>query len=423
MSPSHPEALRAGLRQLLVLRCIALAGQATAIAACTRLGVDLPVAAMVGVLAVLAALNVLAALRLRSARPVAVADLATHIAVDLSGFTVLLFLAGGTTNPFTALYVLHGVLMALLLPPRLALAGVAAVLALYVALGRLSVPMLDTAGAPLDPGLLAHGEAIAFALAAAVTAWFVARVVAELRRQDGLLAKAAQRAQRDEAVLRVGALAAGAAHELSTPLTTMAVLAGEIGMHARSPQLQRDAEVLSDQIRICRETIAGLLAAAGHAGALDGGRERLDRFLESVAARCRAARPEARITCEFDAATPAAEIFAEQGLRQALLALLNNAVDESPGDVRLACARRDDELRISVSDRGPGLPATGLDKLGRAVFTTKPRGQGAGIGLLLATRTVERLGGTLGWTPRSGGGMCAEVVLPWQALSLAKEAA
>jgi len=213
-------------------------------------------------------------------------------------------------------------------------------------------------------------------------------------------------------------LAAGAAHELSTPLTTLAVVAGEVGLHANTPELERDAAILAGQVAICRETIAGMLSAAGHAGAVGGGRERLDHFIESIAGRCRTTRPEARIVCEIDPAISHAQIFAEQGLRQALLALLNNAVDVSPGDVRLAGLRHADVLRLSVCDRGTGLPHAELDHVGRAVFTTKPRGEGAGLGLVLARRAVERLGGTLGWERRPGGGMLAVIALPWQALSL-----
>jgi two-component system sensor histidine kinase RegB len=220
----------------------------------------------------------------------------------------------------------------------------------------------------------------------------------------------------------VGALAAGAAHELATPLTTMAVVAGEIVLQAGTPELKRDAEVLAGQIGICRETIGNMMAAAGHAGAVGGGRERLERFLESIAARCRATRPEANIVCAWDAGLSTSEIFAEQSLRQALLAVLNNAVDASPEDVRFTGMRHEGELRLSIADRGQGLPEGEIDKLGRRVFTTKPRGQGAGLGLVLAVRAVERLGGTLGWKKRPDGGTCAEIVLPWNALSLEERA-
>jgi signal transduction histidine kinase len=102
----------------------------------------------------------------------------------------------------------------------------------------------------------------------------------------------------------------------------------------------------------------------------------------------------------------------------ALLALLNNAVDASPKDVRFAGYREGDALRLSIADRGSGLPAGDQGKLGRTFFTTKPPGKGTGLGVVLASRAVERLGGTLRWENRSGGGTRVEVMLPLASLSL-----
>ncbi len=414
--------MRASIRQLMALRWIAISGQAIAIAVAWNLGALLPLEPMVSVVAALVALNLVTLARLRGPREPGNAELAAHLGADFAAFTALLYFAGGASNPFSALFVLHGLLMALLLPGLAAAAGASAVVVSYVALGYAFVPMRTASGEGVDPVLLSVGNAMAIALTVGITAWFVARIVATLREHDRQLALAAQQALRDEAVLRVGDLAAGAAHELATPLTTLSVVANEIAARARTGSLKADAATLVAQVAICRETVTKLLAAAGQAGASGGGRERLDWFVESIASRCRVMRPEAHIVCEWDAAPTAAEIFAEQGLRQALLALVNNAVDASPGDVRIGVVRRGNELRISVVDRGHGVADDAIDKLGRAVFTTKPRGQGAGLGLVLARRAVERLGGTLGWTKRSGGGLCAEVVLPWHALSLAKAA-
>ena len=415
-------ALGASVRQLMILRWIAAGGQTLAIATCAALGVRLPLAAMASVIAVLVALNLITASRLQGRGEPSHAEVAAHLAIDLAAFSALLYFADGAANPFSALFVLHAVLMALLLPPLAAATGAAVVVACFVALSHAGVALEMEGGGPVPLQLQELGRVIAFALTTGVSAWFVLRIVATLREHDRLLAEAERKALRDDAVLRVGALAAGAAHELSTPLTTMAVVAGEIDLHADTPDLKRDAAVLLGQVAICRETITNMLAAAGHAGAVGGGRESLSRFLESIAERCRTTRPEARIVCEPDPTQPDAEIFAEEGLRQALLVLLNNAVDVSPEHVRLAGLRNGNALRLSISDRGNGLPDTEIERLGRAVFTTKPRGEGAGLGLVLARRAVERLGGTLGWERRAGGGMRAVITLPWEVLSLGAKA-
>jgi two-component system sensor histidine kinase RegB len=290
-----------------------------------------------------------------------------------------------------------------------------------LALTRFYLPLELATGDSLPADLRTLGWRLSFALIAGVVAWFVVRIVAMLREHERRLHQAAQQALRDEAVLRVGALAAGAAHELATPLTTMAVIADDIARAADSPSLRRDSATLTSQIGICRETIANLMAAAGHAHAVGGGRERLDRFLESIATRCRTMHPEANIICDWNGISTAPEILGEQALKQALLALLNNAVDASPKEVHFVGRLDANALRLSIADRGGGLPGAELAKLGRTFFTTKPPGQGAGIGLVVAARAIERLRGTLRWENRLDGGMRADVTLPLDSLRINAE--
>ena len=413
-----PPALKASVRQLMILRSIAVCGQVGAIVTAGLLGVALPLTAMACVVAALILLNALTWLRLRSSREASHAEISAHLGFDLASLTLLLYLSGGTNNPFSLLFVLHAVLMALLLPLPWAAAGALVVIACFVLLTGVHLPLALSGGEPLPAGLYAFGQWLSFTLTAGITAWFVVRIAATLREHDRMLNEAVQRALRDEAVLRVGALAAGAAHELATPLTTIAVSAEEIRRNAESPGVRHDADVLVSQIGIVREMIANLLAAGDHAHSVSGGRERLDVFLESIVDRCRTMQPEASIVCNWDQISPAPEIFAEQALRQALLALLCNAVDASPNDVEF-CGRRDGSiLRLAIADRGSGLPTADLDRLGRSFFTTKLPGEGAGLGLVLATRAIERLGGALFWKNRAGGGTVVEVEIPLDALTL-----
>jgi two-component system sensor histidine kinase RegB len=235
------------------------------------------------------------------------------------------------------------------------------------------------------------------------------------------LAEARQKAIADEAVVRVGTLAAGAAHELGTPLATMAVVVGEMQrqLHtAPAGATAQDVEILAAQIDACRRTLSGLLAAAGQSRAEGGGREPLDRFIVSVVARCRAANPGAAIECRCEGIEPAPEIFVERTLQQAFLNLLDNAVYASPQAVAADASWNEDELRFTVCDRGDGIPADVLPRLGKELFTTKPAGKGNGLGLVLAATTVGRLGGSIRWRNRPEGGACADVLLPLRALTV-----
>jgi two-component system, sensor histidine kinase RegB len=415
-----PPALLASVRQLMILRAIAVSGQVAAIAVSTALGVTLPLLPLIAVIVLLVALNVLTWFRLKRPSSASHYEIAGYLAFDLAAFTVLLFLSGGATNPFSLFFVLHAVLGALLLPPIPAAIGTLLVLACFSFVARFNVPLRLSSGEPLTPGLLAFGHWLGLALTAAVVAWFVVRIVAALRENDRLLREATQKAQNDETILRLGALAAGAAHELATPITTMNVVASEMGREANTPSLQRDVGILMAQIEACRQTISNLMAAAGHSRAEGGGRERLDAFLGSIAERLRTMRPEVNLICRWDEESPVTEIFAEQSLQQAILALLNNATDASPHDVQMTASWNADTLRVSIGDRGAGLPSGNLDKLGRVFFTTKPPGKGIGLGLVLASNAIKHMGGTLRWQSRSGGGTQADIVLPLGTLKLAE---
>jgi two-component system sensor histidine kinase RegB len=116
--------------------------------------------------------------------------------------------------------------------------------------------------------------------------------------------------------------------------------------------------------------------------------------------------------------TPGPEIFTDQSLQQAILILLNNAADASPDHVDVDGRWDADWLVVAVSDRGSGVAAGNLEKLGRTFFTTKQPGKGTGLGLVLAASTVARLGGTIGWSNRPGGGLSAEIRLPLRGLEV-----
>jgi two-component system sensor histidine kinase RegB len=275
-----------------------------------------------------------------------------------------------------------------------------------------SEPLRRADGQPLPDMLVAVGVSVGFALTAVVIAWFLHRIVATLRDHDRLLQEAARRALNDEAVLRIGTLAAGAAHELGTPLTSMAVVVGEMRRSADTPARQRDAAILAQQIDACRDALSNLRAAAGHAQAGGGGRENLAHFLASIVAAFRAMRPDVPLEASWDGVTPAPEILADQSLRQAILILLNNAADASPHHVEIEARWDPESVRVTVADHGTGVPLGSLEKLGRSFFTTKPPGHGTGLGLVLTASTVSRLGGTVEWSNRAGGGLAAQMRLP-----------
>lgn len=186
------------------LRTLAIAGQAVAIGAAMVLDVVLPAAAMVVIVVALAGFNGAALWRLRRRRVATIGEVGLALGLDLAAFTALIVLSGGVANPFHLLFVLHAVLVALLLPPGLALAGTALVLAGYALAHQFGQPLLVSGGHPLPASLGWLGDVLAFLITIVVTAGFIARLVGVLRAQQRLLHDAAERAHRDEMVVRIG---------------------------------------------------------------------------------------------------------------------------------------------------------------------------------------------------------------------------
>jgi two-component system sensor histidine kinase RegB len=252
---------------------------------------------------------------------------------------------------------------------------------------------------------------VTFAASAALIAYFVAAISGPSRKHERNLD--------NESLVRIGALAAGAAHELRSPLTTMAVLVDEMALHQDADErgkLAEDLRILSGQIEACRGILCALVAYGQNALVNDRRVEPVDAFLHESVAKWRRLRPSAKLEFRWTDVQPAARIRTDGGLRQALLSLLNNAADASPQAVEMDCACDSGNLSILIEDRGPGIPSELRDMLGKPFFTTK-RDQGAGIGLLLAKTAIDSAGGSLTLCNRRGGGACAEVMLPLEAAS------
>ncbi|MBK8687879.1 MAG: HAMP domain-containing histidine kinase [Betaproteobacteria bacterium] len=404
------------LRQILRLRTVANVAQLAAIGVAHAAGVALPLGPMVAVIAVLIAVSVWTWRRLAVGAPFRAAEVPAQILLDLFAFSLLLGASGGAGNPFVLFFLLHVVVAALLLPSRLAAGCAALVVLTAAATAAVAPPLRLVDGGPPPADLIAVGYGLSFTLTTAVLTWVIVGAVAAFRVQQQLLESAAQKSVNDAALLHMGTLAAGAAHEMGTPLATMAVIVGELRREPPTPAVAQDAEILAAQIRACRDALAQFASAAGYLRAEGGGRQRVDAFLAATADGFAAARRDVVLERQWEGQRPAPEIFTDQMLKQAILILLNNAGDVSPHHVGFGARWDASTLWVSISDRGPGFTETQLQKLGRVFFTTKAPGKGTGLGLVLATSAVSRLGGTIRWTNRTDGGALAEMQVPLEQL-------
>jgi two-component system sensor histidine kinase RegB len=411
MSP--PSSAAINLRRLAVVRTIAVAGQGAAVwVAVTRLGMPLPLDPLVAILAAMVVVTAATWLRPRLAAPVREAELFAQLVLDVAALSALLYFSGGATNPFVTLYLLPLAFAAAALPAAYTWAMAALATACYTLLFFRHVPLPPSHAH--DFGLHVLGMWFGFVVSAALIAGFAVRMSATVRSRDRLAAEMRERGIREERVLALGTLAAGAAHELGTPLSTMAVLVKDLAPDR--PVSAERLEILRAQIARCKEILGSLSASAGAVRAEGGGAEALDRWLEALVDKWRVVRPGIDVRARFTGTSPAPRIVADQTLAQAIVNILNNAADASPQAVEIDGYWNDERLALEIGDRGPGLDPRIQSEVGHAPVTTKDGERGLGLGLFLAYTALSRFGGTVRLANREGGGVLCRVELPLAAL-------
>jgi two-component system sensor histidine kinase RegB len=399
------------LHRLLTLRWVAVAAELSLVLATRRwLGSGPPLEPVLAICAAQLGLNLASMARWPRAAPLGEGRLLAQLLLDVAALTGIAYLSGGATNPLISLYLLWIAAAAAMLEAH------AAWILAMVCIGAYS--MVNFMHAELhihDPeqALEAHlvGMWAVFVFSAVTICWSVIRLTAAVRRRDAELAGAREAALRNERVVALGNLAAGAAHELGTPLATMTVLAGEM-LHdpALPAALRPDLELLRSQLGECKRIITQLAAQAGTSRAEAVSRTTIDAWLEQLLQRWRVQRPVVEPRVSLAGARPGPAVTMDATLGQALLNLFNNAADASPGQVDIEAQWSQDRLDLRVQDRGRGIPAAVLPSLGREPVPA--RGEGLGMGLMLACTAIERSGGELEFGAREGGGTVAHVRLP-----------
>jgi two-component system, sensor histidine kinase RegB len=342
--------------------------------------------------------------------------IACVVATDFGLLTVLLALSGGPNNPFSVLYLVEVTLAAVMLAPRrtwvlmgLALACFGMLFATprfawFAAHGLSHEQMMD---------LHIRGMWVAFGVAAAFIVVFVQRVTRALAERDRELASARNHAVRQERLASLATLAAGAAHELSTPLSTIAVVAHELERQlAEAPEAAADARLIRDEVERCRETLSRMATDAGAPSGEGQGHEPLSRVVDEALAGL-AGREQVRVEAHGNLARRV-PLLPLRALGRSAQALVRNALQASPAgeEVLLRVEATQRLLRLEVRDHGSGIPPEVLRRVGEPFFTTRQPGAGMGLGVFLARSLSEQLGGSFSLTSEPGSGTRAVVQVP-----------
>jgi two-component system sensor histidine kinase RegB len=335
------------------------------------------------------------------------------LALDTLCLTALLALTGGPANPFSLLYLVQITLSAVVLSK-----------AWTWGLGILSVAcfaFLFWAHAPLEAfeghhtmqGFSTHlvGMWVAFAAAALLITIFIGRVSEVLREKEQEVLLLQDQLARHERLASIVTLAAGAAHELGTPLATIAIASREMEA-SEDAGIAEDARLIRSEVERCSRILQRMSARGAEPVGEAHAAIELAEFLGKVRGSFPAGTQQ-RLQLAPAAGGGTVRLPVEAA-RQALAALVDNAIDASAAErpVRIAAERTAAAVRFTVADSGCGMSPATLKRLSEPFFTTKPPGAGMGLGTFLARVFAERLGGTLAFESEPGKGTTAILELP-----------
>jgi len=406
-----PAAPSVGLSWLVRWRWVVAATAGTAALAARSLGWGVQGAPLIGLALLLVASNVV----LWRWSPTGATATFGVLAFDTLLLTGFLAFSGGPTNPFSILYMVQTTLAAVVLGSRWTWPIVVLSVVCFGALFAVpSQATMEHHGHHGGYSQHLYGMFAAFAVAAAAITYLVTRIARALRVREAQLAEARELAARAEHMAALTTLAAGAAHELGTPLGTIAIAANELAHAAESidSELAEDARLIREEVKRCRQILDQMNAEAAEAGGEPLARVEVVDLLAQVAS----VLPEAsRKRLRLEAETAGSLEVPLERTARVLSDLVDNAFHASPpgAEVVLAARREGDAVVFAVSDVGEGMDAVVLRRACEPFFTTKPVGEGMGLGLFLARALAERLGGRLDIESSPGGGTTTTFVVPF----------
>lgn len=330
----------------------------------------------------------------------------TLMILDLGVLNFLLYFTGGHTNPFVLFYFVNLALSGILLPLRwawifnlLTIVSFASLFYFQVPLEELRQPESQLGIGETGSMTLAQvGLLVALTTCSIVIVYFVTRLTTELKLREQALRRSEIRQARSERWEALGTLAAGAAHELATPLTTIAVISKELEReleHAKaSGNVISDFRVIREELDRCRGILDHMSTDAGHITAELPSAIHVEALFQQILEGLSGAQGQVDLLIAHEAKS-ASLVLPVQSFGMALRGLIQNALDASDDEpVDLKVARTEDHLVIRVCDHGVGMSQDVLERADEPFFSTKEAGRGMGLGRFLARSVIERLEGS-----------------------------
>jgi two-component system, sensor histidine kinase RegB len=401
------------LRRLAVIRAIVIVGLVFAVAyAYLGLGASLNYPALILVLLLMAGLNGYTLWRSRRPGPVSSWQYFVHLLADVIGLSVLLYFSGGATNPFVSYYLVPLCISAALLPGRLTWILAALSLLAYTGLmfQYLPLPELLPSHSEHQSSFNLHilGMWINFLVSACLITFFVVKMAQTLRDQQQELIEQRERALRSDHIVSIATMAAGTAHELGTPLSTMAIVLDD--MANENSGSGQDIVLLKQQLDICKQSLSQLVNTAEVHQHGERKKLPLDVYIEQRLQQWQLMRPRVNYKVKLLTEPPAPQVAVDPTLNQAIANLLNNAADAHRHSIDITCSWTGANWTLDIVDDGCGVSAQISTRPGQLHNSTKK--SGLGLGLFLSHATIDRYGGELTLKALDTGGTLARIILP-----------
>lgn len=401
---------------LIRLRLIAIVGQGAVAATATfALHYDLPVFPVTLCLGAALALNIWLRLTYPATHRMTDAQAFWVLAFDVVELGALLYLSGGSENPFAALLLAPLMIGASALGPKrvLVLGAITVLVATGLALSHMPLPFVPEGRLTL-PLSFRVAQWLAILLGVTFIGFFAWRVADESRLLASALAATEIVLEREQHLGQLDGLAAAAAHELGTPLATIALVARELdrAIPPGSPHAE-DIALMRSQVERCRDILSKLTSlGSGDAGPLKT--MAIGDLVEETVAPHRAFGVEIDIILEGDGGEPLCRRNA--GLLYGLGNLVENAVDHAASTVWVIAQWTANEVTIRVEDDGPGFRTDLLPRLGEPYLHRggrMARAGGLGLGLFIARTLLERTGASIRFANAPGPARGARVLARW----------
>lgn len=328
------------------------------------------------------------------------------LSLDTLLLSLLLYFSGGPLNPFSIVYVLHIVVSGLLLGEVWTWIITLQSVVFYALLFLFESPFTNAHDHSMGMGGHLAGMWIAFTIVALLLGFFQSKIAKSLSEHEQNLNELKAKQSFLQAIT---SLAAGAAHELATPLSTIALIASDLNSMPVSPHQQADLALLLNEVGRCRTILDEM---ANGSGTLIG--EGYQKFncldlLKEIGGQLKPGQEFKILQCPKAACMLAPKL----ALRKALSCLIDNAIQASSGHaVEVSIIETQAYICFEVKDYGVGIAKEQLKRLGEPFFTTKSPGKGMGLGVFLAQNFAHILGGTLHFTSKVNCGTTARLTLP-----------